>query len=1306
MTDKFIPRPLHLHTIESLCADLASGRAVSTGIDGNTFCLEDDRARSALEWYRARGPAAWTSQVSAHSAEHLVDSILQPPPVVPVTAGTAVGHRKKILTLKRLEAHRFAGLHRFGTPDRPPPNFILEFSSPIQLFEGANGSGKTSLVNAIIWALTGDILRPQREPEKGMVEFTCRIDLDSREAPSTHKICQVTPLPDPAEHVPEKGWVYADTWVELTFADETGKELGPVRRTLSRTPQGKIYDAAPSLDSLGIDPISFRIGTVMPGLLPAIRVGSESELGKAVAQLTGLSALADLSDHVRRARSKIDKEFVKREQLNIERADESYGRARTDVLREMEANESIRPTESVPVASVESTIESTVDRIHSHFLELYTKSVLGAKSLLGDTFDPKNSTLRGDLENNIGAALNEVRQLKLDSLVRLKSLRVTAAADLAMSKAKIVTLIRDAATLDELSRNPTREARVRLYALVALWIQEHPGSRGSGDECIVCGSSLEGVKDPVTSRPVKQHIHEARSNAALMSQTLKRWSEAALGELTGSLPIGLRRELEFEGPEHPCDLIRTALSEELFATQPFEGVLCGLKVATTEALDLILEDRPPLSLSTPIHLPASCVGLQAALMKLDRAIRFAEWRQSHDEFSGELFGAVIGRASATQEDRSARTLTAKLSELDQMVKSVAPLTRALRLCELLKEDLKKRRTAEKRVSEYTTASAALQKLLALGDLADLQVARLRQELRAQASKWRDSLYQAGFPAAAHNLLDTRTSRRGHLELIVGSGGISAPAHHVTNASALRASLVGFYIAFFEYVLKERGGLRLMMLDDPEELFDEVNRERLAETLPKLVGIDAQIVVTTHDRRFAGYVARLAGDCGVEHRSVHPATTYQPVVRTPISASDIGRKKKAFEADPNSEEAARDYAGACRVHIETMLSDLFDDPAYSPWPNANSAPTFASYVDRIRGMVKTSPQGIFSGTVFRAFVEQPGVATTSATYKLLNKPHHQDRRWITPTEVAACGVQLDELVDLADRMHDERRQWRHRSRERTENVTKPAVVFESLESLLVREVRIPVCPDLAAFTRHSHSQESQAAVEYLDPNVLKSRTLFYLRRDNFGFAALQGSVAIVKSESSLAGDRSLVIARDGAKVYARRVMRGEQPGWISLAGETPDPRRSPRTRFFRESEVALHEVVGVLFRHGLTLSPGADEAILVEDSSLLDGIEIAYRVTEESAIPLALPRQIALGGEAVQLDRFAEHVGELVALTLQDGSSLFKRVGEGLPGDLSHLREFESIGGLGSSRTLAVGKPHLGFASVVQARVIIGVLYGG
>ena len=147
-------------------------------------------------------------------------------------------------------------------------------------------------------------------------------------------------------------------------------------------------------------------------------------------------------------------------------------------------------------------------------------------------------------------------------------------------------------------------------------------------------------------------------------------------------------------------------------------------------------------------------------------------------------------------------------------------------------------------------------------------------------------------------------------------------------------------------------------------------------------------------------------------------------------------------------------------------------------------------------------------------------------------------------------------------------------------------------------------------------------------------------------------------------------------------------------------------FLRESEVAIHQVVGVLFDHSVIVARGQDEAVLVEAADVLKRIEIAFRVVDESAVPLALERQVVLGGARIELDELEQHKEALVALTLDDGSGVFKRVGAALPGELAYLRQFESIGGLGSSQVLSVGKPHKGFRTVTNARAIIGVLYHG
>lgn len=253
----------------------------------------------------------------------------------------------------------------------------------------------------------------------------------------------------------------------------------------------------------------------------------------------------------------------------------------------------------------------------------------------------------------------------------------------------------------------------------------------------------------------------------------------------------------------------------------------------------------------------------------------------------------------------------------------------------------------------------------------------------------------------------------------------------------------------------------------------------------------------------------------------------------------------------------------------------------------------------------------------------------------------------------------------------------------------------------------ICPDLAAFTQNARWNETQEPLERLNPNILDNTVTYLLRRPNFGFAAPTGSLAIAEAAPGIAADRRLVIARHRDATYARRLVRGSDSSFIGLTAEVPDPRtRTPKTIFLPETQLSIHRVVGIIFDHGLVTTQGAEEAILVDASDVLDPVEIAFRVTGESAVPLALEKQIVLGGRCIELGELGQHKDALVALTLDDGSTIFKRVGASLPSDLKHLRQFEAIGGLGSSEVLSVGSRHKGFRTVTSSRAIIGVLYHG
>jgi hypothetical protein len=1297
-------RPLHLHTLDSLIADLVSGRTVERAA-GGAFAFPDERTRSALEWYRKKGATTWTVNVSAASGEDLVDAILLVPPELPALAARPANAKSRRLKLKKLEAHRFAGLHKFGTPDAAPANYIHEFTSPLTLFEGRNGSGKTSLLNAIIWTVTGEMLRPQREPESAE-DFECWVAaLDEGDEHTVHKLSPLTPMPNVEQYRPDQPWVPADTWVELTFVEETGAELPIVRRSQSRSPQGKLKETPPDLTVLGIDPIAVRIGTIMPGLLPLIKVGSESELGRAVSQLTGLSALVDLAEHVRRAKNKIDKEFVKAKTADRDRADRDYSTVKGDLEKILLANPSLTPTQAVPLPSDDKGIEQALDNITRHFDGAKAAAFESARNILGERFDPANPALLADLEKNIGRALERVSQPQsLTSAARLGALRQLASEQLSAAEAKIQAVLAEAKALNSLAQNPSEAARTRLYARVATWIADHPDPQRNGNACVICGGTLDHAIDPVTGRPVRMHMHEAAADAALLSQTLSRWAENAVGDLMRNLPEALRAETVADLPAHPCDLLRAAILNELFAFDPFRGVLGELKEQTASAFDEVVKDRMELAASTEIALPKGCDALGEALKRLDCAIRFARWRQGNDALARGIFERVLGRVPKDGEPNEKATLTGKLLDLEATVKAAQPVSYALVLCGRLKDNLKARRAAEQRLREYATASAALANLSGLGQLADEQVDQLRKTLRKDAAGWRSKIYLGAFPDTAHELIDTGMGRKGELELVVQTGGVSAPAQHVTNASALRASLVAFFLAFWEYVLKERGGLTTLVLDDPQELLDDENRERLAAALVPLVAAGAQLIVTSYDPRFCARVSRLQIAGGIKHLEVHPATRQQPVLRTTPPLPEIQKRKARFDADRNAEEHARGFADGCRVFFEAKLGDMFDDPAHAAWVIANPDPTLATFVQRLRPLVKSSPYGMFSALVFRRFVDHAALTDGSPVIALMNKAHHGRRQEIRAADVAQCADDLSVLLELVEQMYEECYRWRRRDalKEQSSNGAPAALAPMPHPAL-----NVLVCPDLAAFTLDAPLGELQESQQCLDPHLFDSTVAYYLRRHNFGFAAPAGSIAIVEAMPGPVVDRQLAIARHGTATYARRIVRGANTDVIGLTAEAPDPRtRSPKTILLPEPEIATHQVVGIIFDHCLTVAQGPDEATQVDVGDVLKRIEIAFRVVDDSAVPLALEKQIVLGASRIELDELGQYKDALVALTLDDGSSIFKRVGVALPSELGHLRQFESIGGFGSSLVLSISKPQNGFRSVTSARAIIGVLYQG
>ena len=1301
MAGSAAPRDIHLLTIDALLADLVGGRAVALG-GGDELAMASDDARAVLDWYR-QNRSRWHANLSAGDTEAIIDMIGTPPPTIEPSAENGGSRAIKTLRLVKVEAHRFAGLHAYGRPSAPPASFVFEPGKPVTLLEGVNGSGKTSIANAIVWCLTGHLIRSQRSPEEGPLDFACEILRDDG-ATTTHPMSSITPLPPKSAELPADGQpVPADSWVELTFLDSTGSPLPPLRRSQIRTTRGKINETPPEMGATGIDPIAWRIATIMPAMLPFLSVGSTSQLGEAVARLTGLADLVDLARHAEKMAGRVAKTAMPElEKQRVEIAGR-YQQATDDLAAILTETQSIAFEGERPTVDAEGAQERIAE-IAKHFVELKAKALSEAQEVLGTGFDAENKQARDDLEASIRPAIEGLKVIgELPSIVRLLALKVDPA-----ETAKVVELLAEveaeAATLSTLAADPDRARRAQLYAKVSAWMHDH--AHVDDGTCPVCVGQLHGAFDPVTGVPVTDHLVEAARDREVIARTIAEWSAYWCGRLLQELPPAICGEGRRDLPTSPAALLRAGLADDLFATEPFRGTLAALHTDAVALIDARLAELPAFQEKASRPLPAALqeesARLQQMIDRIVRALAFAEWREQNG-MALRAFVHTVRRGDDGNADAD-RAIGRRLTSLLRIVEGVAPLNSASEQVRRMEAARKDHDAKKDRIAACTRAVTALNLLMPLGGLAQTQVDTLRRKLHIRSEHWRRAIFRNA-TTFAPDLIGTDMTARGVLDLKAGREGVTAPAQHISNASALRGALFGFFLAFREHVLATRGGLSLLILDDPQELLDHDNRQRLAHGLAAVAEAGAQLLITTHDRRFARSVVaenRMADR--VQHLSVHAVNSVHPTLSLSPTIEEVDRRRQAFINNPDSAVAAQDYASDLRVFIEARLGDLFDDLAEPAHATSTQALTLFPLLDRLRALITNGGGELFSNPVLRRFVDDPGLVDGAAPRRVLNKAHHSERSTITYIDVKDVEPAFVRLRTGIEKVHEQFRLHRWREPLAPTDASETNVV--SLPTMARPTFSVPICPDIAAFSRSVPAGGSQdMPTEQLNGEWFDEKALFYVRGETLGFAVPSGAVAIVEAGAYPGRDRNLVIARHQGNVLARRLLKAPGSLGISLAAQTPDPRIPRPTLTYDESKVRLFRIVGVIFTD-MPPPSGGGEATAIDMVPELGRIEVAYRVREDSAVPLALPGQVILGGAELTSSELNEWEGKLVAATLDDGTSIFKRVGARLSGSLAHLRQFETIGGLGSSIVVATEAP-FGLANLpamVSARRVLGVLY--
>ena len=1304
--------PLYAHTVESLCDELVSGRPVPIE-DEEDFKFDSPDVRKVFNWY-VDHKSKWSGVNKALDVEQIVDYLTVPPPKKPIQTRTESGKGGRCLHLSKIVAHRFAGIHRYGTLTKAPEDFEHSFEKPATLIEGKNASGKTSLLNAIVWCLTGHIYRSQRGPEKVEEEMAVTVECEEAEELICKTCTPITPVPEASIVKSLKGNpVPLDTWVELTFVDGDGNEAGRIRRSLSRTARGKIKIDVSGVESLGLDPIALEVGTRMTGLIPYIQLEEASDMGKAIAALTALRPLEDLVKHARKSQEKLKGELRRAREKEIVNFDSEFAEIRDQLKTLIETNPTIGPGMEIPKDLKDKTTGRLLREMRERFGQLKAKVLEDCKTILGEDFDTEDTDNQNDLSENVRKAIGllEPTHLKgLDSAQRLTGMRKLTDEEILEAVTLISTLLTQADQIEVLAGSPERAVRERLYARVGSWIRQN---QCETNVCPVCQEVLCNRCDRVTGKKITDHLEEhAKEDREYLAKAIQEWGRSSREKLRAELPGCLSSEMEKELPEKPVDLIAKAFEEDLFEPVVFKRSLAPLQGTAQklcrDVLATLPEYREPAQLSYSDYLSENCEDLCKSLVRLKRALAFAQWRRENDEGCKEAFERIIGKRSTDMEsgtdeepESDSMPLLDCLIALEKLDKNATPLREAQIKVKGLREKLRDRRSKERRIELYDKAQNAIDDLLQLDKLVELQVASLMRKLSKDVMDWKDKFYSVG-RVGIPEVAGTDVGPKGSLIVEAEVGGTKASARHISNASDLRATLLAVLISFWKHLVEDRGGLSLILLDDLQELFDAPNRRRVANSIPEIIANGGRLIVTTNDGDFGREVAqscrkKLSFD-GLDHREIHPCKTCHPRISLGKFWQSVDKKRKEFKKpeNENEDQPARDYVKDLRIYIEDRLYYFFDDVG----SGVPVRPMFSYLINGLRRL-RNSGQKPFTSQAFCNLLEDPVLRDNSPFIVLMNKSHHREEQDITYREVCDREGDCGHIRKLVEYAHEDFERFMHRDVRGT-IIDRPQIP----ESDTTLKFKIPLIENLAAATWDSGISDIADSCDTFSREWLSEYAIYAINTDNLGFSAPRNCRVIVRLNEEPVKDNSLVVALHKDKVYARRFLGLESnPQVIALGSEDPNPLNRKQSLLLPSEEVRLLQVVGVLFDR-IPHEPRDQEAALLNAYRPQIEPQIAFTVRGDSALPLAIRGQTLLGADKILATQLEENKGEFVAVAFS-GNQAFKRIGESLPGH-PRLRMFESIGGLGDSILLRTEKvvddPFRDIPLFETAYRIVGVVY--
>lgn len=1199
--------------------------------------------------------------------------------------------------LKKVETSGFGGLNA-------TPGDVFEFDAMGRdsCVEGQNGSGKSSLANAVLFAMTGRVHRDQY----GIWDNPARLEPVVSD--------DGTNLGDwPPIAVYPSGWGHdrppVDVSVTLTFENDNDGEEVEAKRRLHGEP-GALEEEVSIDPRLTAVPTLIEAGLLMPMRIQHIRTpepDDNDQLVGLIRQLIGLEPLLNVANLV-------DKLCHGNQQfLKYARNNDSGGKGKNISRLLKEAQEKIEELDTgldliVSIDINEPVSDDRLKDLRDTKEKLVRKQAEGFQALAGlafEEFDPDQAEHR----QHVADAVN---QLYLDASRQSESNNIPAflrgitslakqvgETDFEALKSVLKTAQNDLDDAVKWSERQKKDTLLRLKAVAAAHFEDCDDPL-----CPLCEQSIKGAEHRSLVEDLRTLKSEAEVAQARLADACRRIEQDVRRVAQNVVPETFMKVERFGVKRNIQDEVRSAFVQADHVAQSLPGFT---EIAQT-AIDAAFTAVEEVEFGSELPEPAD--GEDAAQVRrfldhLNDTVQAAEsWQQSRQAYRDGW-----GRLFSKREEQS---LTTRILQLKGVIDGVEPFRSASEKIGQALEIANEYNAIVRRQALRKDIADALKPLRKLRSLINLTTRQTIDDVSDAAKEIHKKIYN---PEALiyekAEISEFRGKQSLSFQAKLGNDlKWKIDASVLANASWMRGILWSFVFAIRDRAINRAGHcpFELMVLDDPQMTFDTRNLKGWVRFLGSSEGLrqhqNCQLLVTTHSMSFALEMTAMRD---IKMLAIE---TGQPWSKpTQLVEGDFAGVRFDKMIAENSDDRARSLIGDIRVLAETLLKHAIQpfDPVFVRQPEA----TLGRMIEWIANR-NASEQPPYADHVFGELIAVK--SSFPSEFSQLSEPHHSVSETITVREAKHIYEFWHEnLFPVVRKIWEEYRFLQKSVVGEAASIPLPANCnHQPPRSDVLAAVQPAILGRVSAYS--DGRAASAIRIDHLsnsDSVDLSALAAYRLEKDTLFPVARAGDILLTRLDGRCRASNLVVEDRGTHRVARRWVEYAAVPALAVLSASWSNPREVPPAIISRAEGANRRKIVGVLFsadrlQPGDRIGPDAEATSLEADNGtvadLVAGTDV-FEIQGNSAEPIALDKQYLLAKSARDdlVKALDELEGKPVIAEDSEDCAFFKRL-RVLDAKSVIL---ESLDKNGSEEMVRLSTdPEQPGAMLVRVREVVGVIF--